>query len=316
MDVSIVIVSFNTSRLLDECIASIKQETRCPHEIIVVDNASTDDSCRMMEEKYPEVRLIENSENAGFARANSQGFAAAGGRYFFMLNSDTLILDGAIDKLIDFMDRHPDVGICGPRNAGRDGKLQYSCDHFPSIWNSFCSYSNLANRYPAVPLFRRSRMQYWDYSETRDVEKIMGCSLLIRAELYKRLGGLDDNYFMYFEETDLCFRAIKSGCRIVYVPTASIIHYGGESSKTESGQAVIDKTVYSYFLASQYYFYRKNYGYFPMLAMRCLDFGYGLALIVKNAFRSDKDSKKLRLAKGQALCDGALAAKHPAVEPS
>ena len=313
MDVSVVIVSYNTCRILDECIASIKKETTVSYEVIVVDNASRDDSCRMLREKYPEVLLIENNENAGFARANNQGFAIARGKYFFMLNSDTVILDRAIDKLVDFMEKNLDAGICGPRNTGRDGEIQHNCDHFPSFWNSFCSYANLMNRFPNVKMFRRSRLQYWDYGDTRDVEKIMGCSLLIRAELYKLLGGLDNNYFMYFEEADLCFRTIRSGCRIVYVPSALIIHYGGESSQMQTKRSVISKTVYSYFLASQYYFYRKNYGLFPMLAIRCLDLGYGLALLAKNMLRRDKPVREHRMAKGQALCAGAVAGRVPVV---
>src|SRR5208337_1918906 len=158
MDVSVVIVSYNTCRILDECIVSIKRVTTCPYEIIVVDNASADDSCGMLREKHPDVTLIENSENAGFARANNQGFAIAQGKYFFMLNSDTVILDHAIDKLVGFMERSPDVGICGPRNIGRDGKLQYNCDHFPSLWNTFCYYTNLGHLFPKSRLFNRCWM--------------------------------------------------------------------------------------------------------------------------------------------------------------
>ncbi len=313
MDVSIVIVSYNTCRILDECIASIERETAVSYEVIVVDNASVDGSCRMLREKYPEVLLIENRENAGFARANNQGFAIARGKYFFMLNSDTVILDRAIDKLVNFMDKNADVGICGPRNIGRDGKIQYNCDHFPGFWNSFCSYANLMNLFPNVKMFRRSQMQYWDYGDMKDVERIMGCSLLIRAELCRRLGGLDNNYFMYFEETDLCLRTIRSGLRIVYVPSALIIHYGGESSRMQSKKSVINKTVYPYFLASQYYFYRKNYGLFPMFTIRGLDLGYGLALLAKNMFRREKASRKDRMAKGQALCAGAVTGAVPVV---
>jgi len=306
MVVSIVIVSYNTRRILDECIASIKRETAVSHEIIVVDNASRDDSTRMLKEKYPEVRLIENSENAGFAKANNQGFEVARGKYFFMLNSDTVVLDGAIDKLVDFMEKTPDAGICAPRNAGRAGELQYSCDHFPGIWNTLCVYSNLVNRFPKVKMFRRSRMQYWDYAAVRDVERVAGCSLMIRSELYRELGGLDSNYFMYFEETDLCYRVISEGYRVVYLPYTAIIHYGGESSAAQTGERVINRTIYSYYLVSQYYFYRKNYGLFAMIAIRGLDAAYGMALLARNAIRRDRLKRDHGLAKGKALCASAL----------
>ena len=306
MVVSIVIVSYNTCRILDECIASIKRETAVSYEVIAVDNASHDGSCGMLKQKYPEVTLIENNDNAGFARANNQGFAAARGKYFFMLNSDTVILDGAIDKLADFMEKDSDAGICAPRNVGRSGEVQYSCDHFPGLWNTLCVYSNLVNRFPKVKMFRRSRMQYWDYCAVRDVERVSGCSLMIRSELFRRLGGLDSNYFMYFEETDLCYRVIREGWRVVYLPDPAIIHYGGESSVSQTGRRVINRTIYSYYLCSQYYFYRKNYGYFSMAAIRGLDAAYGMALLARNAFRKDRPKREHGLAKGRALCASAL----------
>lgn len=306
MVVSIVIVSYNTSRILDECIASIKRETAVSYEIIVVDNASRDDSTRMLKEKHPEVKLIENGDNAGFAKANNQGFAVARGKYFFMLNSDTVILDGAIDKLVDFMEKTPDAGICAPRNVGRAGELQYSCDHFPGIWNTLCVYTNLVNRFPEVKMFRRSRMQYWDYADVRDVERVAGCSLMIGSDLFRRLGGLDSSYFMYFEETDLCYRVIREGLRVVYLPHTAIIHYGGESSVAQAGERVINRTIYSYFLVSQYYFYRKNYGFLAMAAIRGLDAAYGMALLARNAMRKDRPKREHGLAKGKALCASSL----------
>lgn len=306
MDTSIVIVSFNTCKILDECIVSIKNETTCSYEIIVVDNASADDSCQMLHEKHPDVTLIENRENVGFARANNQGFALAQGKYFFMLNSDTVILDGAIDKLVHLMERNGAVGICGPRNEDLDGGLQYSCDHFPSFWNNLWSYTNFANRFPEIALFRRGLMRYWDYSEQRDVEKIMGCSLMIRGDLFRQLGGLDDAYFMYFEETDLCYQARNAGLRTVYFPDARIIHYGGASSKSQKKEQVINTTIASYYYKSKYYFLLKNYGLFQMLANRLLDLFYGIALILRNHFRKDKKRRNYSLTKARALLAGAL----------
>lgn len=302
MDVSIVIVSFNTRQLLDDCIFSIKQETRCCQEIIVVDNASIDGTCAMLRKKHNDVTIVENDKNVGFAKANNQGFARGRGKYFFMLNPDTIVLNGAIDKLFEFMERHQDVGICGPRNIAADGKLQYNCDHFPNFWNTFWIYSNFINRYPNIKAFKKSRMQYWDYSKIREVESIAGCSLLIRAELFKQLDGLDTNYFMYFEETDLCYRSIKKGYRVLFVPYATILHYGGESSQAQTQHKVIDNTLLSYYLPSQYYFYKKNYGILPMFAIRSLDFFYGSVLLMRNILRKDNIKRAQGLAKGKQLC--------------
>lgn len=306
MDVSIVIVSYNTSKILDECIVSIKKETTCSYEIIVVDNASVDDSRRMLREKYSDIILIENNGNVGFARANNQGFAIAQGKYFFMLNSDTIILDRAIDRLLDFMEQNPNVGICGPRNEEIDGTLQYSCDHFPSIWNNVWSYTNLTNKFPSIPMFRRNLMRYWDYAGLRDVDKIMGCALMISADLYARLGGLDNSYFMYFEETDLCYRAKKAGLRTVYFPSAKIVHYGGASSIAQKELQVVNTTIAAYYYKSQYYFFRKNYGLFPMLAIRALDLVYGISIMLRNGFRADKSKQSYSTAKAKALFRGSL----------
>jgi GT2 family glycosyltransferase len=308
MDVSIVIVSYNTSQLLDECIVSVKKETTIDSEIIVVDNASIDDSCQMLREKHPDIKLIENENNVGFARANNQGFAIASGRYFLMLNPDTVVLDGAIDRLVNFMDENVDVGICTPRNLDEKGSLQYNCDHFPSLWINLCSYANLMNRFPKIKAFHRSRMAYWDYSDLKDVDKVMGCSLMIRSYLYKKFGGMDENYFVYFEETDLCYRVKKAGHRIVYFPFANIIHYHGESSKNDSSLLVIDKTVIAYHCRSQYYFFKKNYGIVPALLTRLLDFCYGLALIMRNMIRKNKIKRTSYLTKGKLLISESLKA--------
>jgi GT2 family glycosyltransferase len=302
MDVSIVIVSYNTCRLLEECIISIKKETTVSYEIIVVDNASVDNTCQMLREKYPETILIENKGNEGFARANNQGFSVATGKYFFMLNPDTVILDGAIDKLVSFMECNPGVGVCAPRNIGKDGQLQYSCDHFPGFWNTFCYCTGLSKFFPRSKIFSRGYMQYWDYGEVRDVERMTGCALLIRAALYKNLGGLDEHYFMYFEETELCLQTAKRGFRTTYFPHAVIIHYGGESSKGASDEeVVISKTVSSYYYPSQYYFFHKNYGWFSMLAMRALDLTYGMFMLLVGITHHDARKKERAITLGWFL---------------
>jgi GT2 family glycosyltransferase len=305
MDVSIVMVSFNTRRLLDDCIASIERETRCNHEIIIVDNASTDGSTQMVREKYDNVKLIENADNVGFAKANNQGFSVARGKYFFMLNPDTVVLDRAIDKLVDFMDPNEAIGICTPRKIGREGELQRNCDHFPNFWDILWSYTNFNNLFPGIKMFQRSLMRYWNYSEIRDVDRVMGCSLLIRSNLFRQLDGMDEKYFMYFEETDLCYRLKSIGRRIVYFPYAVIMHYHGESAKNATDKTnLIDVTIPDYYYKSKYYFFKKNYSVLSMLLVRALDFIYGSALLTRNVFRSDKNRKEFGIRKGKAslLC--------------
>jgi GT2 family glycosyltransferase len=246
-DVSIVIVTYNSAEYIGNCIASILSQTKRSCEIIVVDNASTDGTLERIKEKYPSVLLISNAGNAGFARANNQGFAVGTGRYFFLLNPDTLILDEAIDELVQYMDRNPDAGICGPKNVGPDLSLQYNCDHFPNILMQLTIYFHLDKIFPGFRWTNRFLMKYWNYDEIKSVDRIQGCSLLIRSELYRLIGGLDNNYFMYFEETDLCYRVHKEGYKIVYYPDARIIHFGGESSKTVAEEKqVFYATIYEY----------------------------------------------------------------------
>jgi N-acetylglucosaminyl-diphospho-decaprenol L-rhamnosyltransferase len=303
MDVTIVIVNYNTCELLEKCIASIKNETTCLHEIIVVDNASKDESLTMLNIKYSDVIVINNTCNVGFAKANNQGFSIGSGKYYLMLNPDTVILSGAIDKLVAYMDSNQNVGICGPQNVDSEGNLQYSCDYFPGFFKTLWAHTNFVNRYPNVKIFQRSRLRECDYVSKMEVEKIMGCSLMIRSSLYKQLGGLDTRYFMYFEETDLCYRVKQAGSRILYLPDASIVHFGGESAKTVKEERVINnKTVVSYYYKSQCYFFRKNYGLWPMVAISALDFSFGCALLFRNLFRKDKVKKALGLERGVSIC--------------
>lgn len=309
MDVSIVIVNYNTCRLLDECIESIKRETRCEYEIIVVDNASSDDSCKMIKTKHPDVLLIENAENSGFAKANNLGFARARGRYFFMLNPDTVILDRAIDKLVDFMDNNHDAGICGPRNVGPDGALQHNCDHFPSVWNTLCYYASLGELFPKSRIFNRCWMRYWDYDGVRNVERMTGCSLMIRSSLFREVGGLDESYFMYFEETDFCYQAHLKGKKTVYFPYSCIIHYGGESAKTVKSIPVYNNVCWTYFYKSQYYFFRKNYGLLPTIAIKLLDALNGLKICLLSFKHSNADKKNNNMKIGLFLIKTALNVK-------
>ncbi|MCD4722094.1 MAG: glycosyltransferase family 2 protein [Desulfobacula sp.] len=290
MDISIVIVNYNTCKMLDECITSIKQETRARFEIIVVDNASRDDSIDMIKAKHPDVILIQNQGNNGFAHGNNQGFKEANGRYYFMLNPDTLILDRAIDKLFEYMEQSSDAAIASPMNLDEKRGLQYNCDFFPSLWIMFVEYLRLHILFPKVKLFNRGRIRYWDYADTRHVDSAMGCSLLIRSNVFNELNGLDDKFFMYFEETDFCYRAYKKGYKTFFYSESKIIHYGGQSAKTTE-KAMMGTMVSSYYLESKYYFFRKNYGITKMLCARMLDGVYGIFLWLKNVRRKDSRLK-------------------------
>jgi len=232
LDVSTVIVNWNTCDILRDCLASLYANTRdVEFEVIVIDNASSDGSVDMVKSEFPQVKIIANAENRGFAAANNQGIAATEGRYVLLLNSDTVVLDGAIDKVVAFADTYPKAGITGCRVLNEDKTLQLSCFMFPSVLNVFLLTTYLYKLFPKSKFFGRSRMTWWDGSDIREVDVVTGCFMLVRQEAIKQVGMMDEGFFMYWEETDWCYRFKQAGWKVMFTPDAQIIHIGGVSSK-------------------------------------------------------------------------------------
>jgi hypothetical protein len=200
-------------------------------EVIVIDNASSDGSPEMVEENFPQITLIENLENQGFAAANNQGIAVARGRYVLLLNSDTVILDNAIAKMVTFADDHNDATIIGCRVLNPDRTLQPTCFMFPSLLNMLLSTTYLYKLFPKSHFFGRERMTWWDRDDVREVDVVTGCFMLVRRKAIKEVGLMDEKFFMYGEETDWCYRFKKAGWKILFTPDAEIVHFGGQSSK-------------------------------------------------------------------------------------
>lgn len=301
MDVTIVIVSYNVADLLNECIVSIKKETSCEYEIIVIDNNSADNSIEMIKTNHSDVKLIQNKSNVGFAAANNQGFKIANGRYILMLNPDTVVLDSAIDRLVRFMDEHPDAGACGPKNLNADRSLQHNCHHFPTISMRLVEHLQLKRFFPRNKFFGREHMTYWDYDQVKEVDWITGCSLMIRREVLEQIGLLDENYFMYAEELDLCFRLKKYHWRTFFYPYASIVHYGGQSALNQNEEKVFAKSISYYLFTTKYYFFKKNYGYMSFYIIKSLDLIYYFTVYLKNIFRADKSIRRLRIDQSKAV---------------
>ena len=239
MDVSVIIVNWNTEGLLRDCLNSIyEQAGEVDYEVIVVDNASTDGSAEMVRHDFPDVVLIENRDNRGFAAANNQGIAMAQGRYILLLNTDTIVLDYAIDKAVSFADAHPEAAVVGCRVLNPNRTLQTTCFMFPSILNMLLSSSYLYKLFPKSKLFGRERMAWWDRNDTREVDVVTGCFMMVRREAIDKVGVMDERFFMYGEETDWCYRFKQAGWKVFFTPCAEIIHLGGQSSKkiaTEMG---------------------------------------------------------------------------------
>lgn len=231
MDVSIIIVNWNTEALLRNCLTSIyKQTTNIDYEVIVVDNASTDQSIEMVRHNFPTVKLIQNKENRGFATANNQALETAQGRFILLLNSDTIVLDKAIEKTFAFASTHPEVGATGCRVLNSDGTVQTTCFMFPSLLNMLLSCTYLYKFFPKNRFFGREQMTWWNRNDVRQVDVITGCFMLIRREAIEQVGLMDESFFVYAEETDLCYRLKENGWKVMFTPVGQIIHLGGQST--------------------------------------------------------------------------------------
>jgi GT2 family glycosyltransferase len=231
MDLSIIIVSWNAREYLSKCIQSLAGLlTNANSEIIVVDNASTDGSPEMVCAQFPQVRLIRNSKNLGFAKANNIGIRQCTGNYIALINSDVEVLNGCVDRLIEYMKQNSDIGMLGPQILDENGNVQRSCMGFPSIWNTFCRTFALDVLFPNTKLFSGYMMSYWPHNTTRDVDVINGCFWMIRRQAIDEVGLLDERFFMYAEDKDWCKRFWDAKWKIVYYPEAQAIHYGGASA--------------------------------------------------------------------------------------
>jgi GT2 family glycosyltransferase len=240
LNLSIIIVNWNTQDILRDCLRSIyEQGGEIDLEVIVIDNASTDGSVEMVKKDFPQVTLIENSQNRGFAAANNQGIDISKGRYVLLLNSDTVVLDNAIAKTVAFADSHPKAAIVGCRVLNPDQTLQPTCFMFPSILNMLLSSSYLYKLFPRSKFFGREQMTWWDRNDIKEVDVVTGCFMLIRQKAIQQVGTMDEQFFMYGEETDWCYRFKQAGWKILFTPCAEIIHLGGQSAQKRATTMVV-----------------------------------------------------------------------------
>ncbi|MBN1846504.1 MAG: glycosyltransferase family 2 protein [Sedimentisphaerales bacterium] len=234
MDISCIIVSWNARRHLLETLRSVAEATAGRRrEIIVVDNASTDHSPQAVAERYPEVILIRNDENLGFSRANNLGLARSRGRYVALINSDVVVRPDCLTHLYDYMERHPEVGMLGPRILNPDGSLQVSCRHFPSVWNNLCQILGLNRLFSRSRRFSEPFMHYWPHDAVHDIDVLSGCFWFVRREALRQVGGLDERFFIYGEDIDWCRRFHEKGWKVRFLPEAQAVHYHEASSSND-----------------------------------------------------------------------------------
>lgn len=243
LDLSIIIVNFNSKNLLKDCLQSINQNIRkISYEIIVIDNHSSDGSPDMVKNEFPQVKLIKNLENLGFAKANNQGLNINQARYAMLLNNDTLVKESALDKMVEFMDSHPEAGACGAKLLNIDGSIQ---------------------RQGGV-----LGKKFWFSKEPISVDFVIGAALLVKKEVVEKVGLMDEHLFFYNDDLDWCTSIRHAGWKIFFLPQAEITHYGGYSSR----RTFIPKLFIEGFKGGLYYC-RKHYGEVPFHI-------YRLALVI------------------------------------
>lgn len=230
-DLSIVVLSWNTRDLLLKCLETVTRAVTPPtREIIVVDNASKDGSADAVAARFPEVRLIRNTRNDGYARGNNIGIRASAGRHILLLNSDTEVAPHAFRTLVGFLDRNPRYGAAASRLWNVDGTVQRACMRFPSILTALLYDARPGRWWPDNWIIRRHFVKDFDHIDSRDVEQPPGAALCLRREALRQVGLLDEELFLFFNDVDLCKRLWSRGFRIRYLADSNMIHHGGAST--------------------------------------------------------------------------------------
>ncbi|MBI5647050.1 MAG: glycosyltransferase [Ignavibacteriae bacterium] len=234
--VSVIIVNYNVRDLLENCLHSLEPALRgIPHEVCIVDNNSDDGSVEMLRQKFPGVRLMAQDANLGFARANNVALREARGDFLLLLNPDTLVQEDTVSTMLAFFEKHERAGMAGCKIITPKGTLEPACRRsFPSPWTAFTKLAGLSAMFPASRLFARYNLTYLNEDETYEVDAISGSFMMLRRDVYEKVGGLDEGYFMYGEDLDWCYRVQQAGFGVYYVHETKIIHYGGESTKRSS----------------------------------------------------------------------------------
>jgi hypothetical protein len=232
MKLSIVILCWNDLAVIGDCLRSIYEGTRSiEFEVIVSDNGSTDGSIEFIRKTYPQASVVENGTNLRFAKGNNVGFRVSKGEYILILNPDTIIHDGALDKMVAFADKHPEAGALGCRVVNLDGSYQEHVRPLPTIRAEWMAAFHLGVLTRFSEWFNPGIYVGWNGDGERTVGWLAGCFILMRSDLLKRLGGFDEQFFYYYEDTDLCRRVWEAGCSVLYTPDISITHLKGHSTK-------------------------------------------------------------------------------------
>ena len=281
--ISIIIVNWNTCDYLDRCLESLQQYSRSSDfEIIVVDNASQDGSIAMLQERYPNVRIVESTKNLGFAAGNNLAIRESHAEWIFLLNPDTVLNQDVLNKLTSFFVSNPDAGAVSPKLINPDGTLQVSSWPFPTLFREFWRLFHLDLLYPISQYPRK----IWEQQTPQAVGYVQGTAILLRREVFDQVGLFDEDYFMYTEEVDLCRRIKQAGWEIFWYPRAEVIHFGGTSTRQAAPQMFLE------LYRSKILYFRKHHGNFQALLYKGILFLAAIPRLVAGLFNRDSSLRK------------------------
>lgn len=237
--ISIVIVAWNSWKYLPACLDSIFAQTEVNKEIIVIDNDSRDGSSERLSKSYPQVKLIANTRNLGYARACNQGMKEAKGEFILLLNPDTVLQAGSLAAMLGFMTKNSEVGALGPQLLNLDGTIQPSCRRFPTYRTLLWELTGLSRLLPTHPVFGSWRMGDFDFQKSREVDQPMASALLVRKEVKESVGLMDERFAMFFNDVDFCYRIKQAGFKIVYYTESKVFHHLGGSTRKRKALMII-----------------------------------------------------------------------------
>lgn len=287
VDVSIVLLNYKTKELTLTAIKTVFESRIAPFtsEVILCDNGSDDGIGEAVRSQFPEVIFIQNGGNIGFAAGNNPGIRRARGRYVLLLNTDTEVYPDTLAGMLTFMDANPDVGAATCKLLLMDGSIDPACHRgFPTPWRSFAYMSKLAKLFPKSKFFAGYHMTYLDFSTVHDVDMISGAFFLVRREVIKKVGMLDEDYLMYGEDMDWCMRIKEAGCRIVYNPNFTILHKKKQSGRAHADRARRVRTKLLFYRYNHLFFtknYANKYGIFVRLAVNAM---FSLRIFIVKVF--------------------------------
>lgn len=254
MKLAIIIVTWNSANEIAACLDSLKS-AQVQHEIWVVDNNSSDDTVNIVSSQFPDVRLVSNTENVGFAKANNQAIAQTTSDYVLILNPDTLVIEGTVERALEEIEARPQVGLLGVKTLNADRSLQASCFRFPTLRMNVAEQFNLHYLFPLKARGRIFLSTFWDHSTSRSVDWVLGAFMLVKRSAIEKAGNLPEQYYMYGEDLDWCYQICKAGYQVWFASEASLVHYGNKSGEQLSLTWGIQKRT-----ESKYMFCRAAYG--------------------------------------------------------